>query len=291
MNVLLSLFDRVPRSWIRAAGAVRGRSARIKAMTDWLPAMLRNREGRIQKGLGRGLLFNGANSAVGFVLGTHDLEVQYALSRLLGPGMTAYDIGANVGFTAVLAARRVGPSGRVVCFEPLPENASQIAHNARLNGFSFIDVHEIALARGDGESAFFVSEASTWGRLAQSGPAPKQSGVIRVPVRSLDSLSAGDAIPKPDFIKMDVEGGEADVLTGGRALIAKARPTMVIELHHTYHAVVEALAGLDYAFRPFTTTGEVASLEGEFQLLAHPNERREAETVWRDLASGKMSFE
>ncbi len=290
MSVLLSLFDRVPRSWIRAAAAVRGRSPRIKAMTDWLPAMLRNQEGRIQKGLGRGLQFNGGNAAVGFVLGTHDVEVQYALSRLLGPGMTVYDIGANVGFTAVLAARRVGPSGRVVCFEPLPENAAQISHNARLNGFSFIDVHELALAREDGESAFFVSEASTWGRLAQSGPAPKQSGVIRVPVRSLDSLSASDSLPAPHFIKMDVEGGEADVLAGARGLLARARPVMVIELHHTYQAVIDALAGLDYAFRPLTMTGD-ALLDGEFQLLAHPSERRDAEVVCRDLASGKMGFE
>src|SRR5262245_29606214 len=107
MGILLRLLDRAPASWIRAAGALRGRSSWFKRMTDWLPGMLRNREGRIQKGLGRGLRFNGANSAVGFLLGTHDLEVQYALSRLLRPGMTVYDVGANVGFTAVLAARRV----------------------------------------------------------------------------------------------------------------------------------------------------------------------------------------
>src|SRR5271156_963002 len=102
-------------------------------MTDWLPAMLKNQEGRIQKGLGRGLRFNAANSAVGFLLGTHDLEVQYTLSRLLRPGMTVYDIGANVGFTAMLAAKQVGPDGKVVCFEPLAANAEQIAQNAKFN--------------------------------------------------------------------------------------------------------------------------------------------------------------
>ena len=115
-------------------------------MTDWLPAMLRNREGRIQKGLGRGLRFNGANSAVGFLLGTHDLEVQHALARLLQPGMTVYDIGANVGFTAVLAAQRVGPQGRVICFEPLSANARQIRHNAVLNGFACMEVREVGSA-------------------------------------------------------------------------------------------------------------------------------------------------
>ncbi len=71
--------------------------------------------------------FNGANSAMGVVLGTHDPEVQYALSRLLKPGMTAYDIGANVGFTAMLAAKRVAPDGRVICFGTLAAPAEQIS--------------------------------------------------------------------------------------------------------------------------------------------------------------------
>lgn len=291
MSLLLSLFERVPRSWIRAAGTMRGRSARIKKMTDWLPAMLRNREGKIQKGLGRGLRFNGAQSAIGFVLGTHDLEVQYALARLLTPGMTVFDVGANVGFTAVLAAKCVAPTGRVVCFEPLPENAVQIQHNAGLNGFSFLDVHELALAREDGESAFFVSQASTWGRLARSGPAPQQSGVIRVPVRSLDSMFNRGEIPKPDLIKMDVEGGEVDVLHGARRMLAATRPVLVVELHHTYDGVVDALAGLEYSLRPLTARPEGVELQGEFQLLAYPNERRDAESVCTEVASGKMVFE
>jgi FkbM family methyltransferase len=291
MGTLLALLDRVPRSWIRAAGNMRGRSAGLKAVTDWLPDLLRNRDGTIQRGLGRGLRFNGGSSAVGFVLGTHDLEVQNALARFLSPGMTAFDIGANVGFTALLAARQVAPDGRVVCFEPLPDNIQRIVHNASLNAFSFVEVKPIALSRDNGEAEFFLSEAPTWGRLAQAGPAPKQSGIVRVPVRSLDSLYINDALPKPHFIKMDVEGAEADVLTGGRALLAAARPVMVIELHHTYDAVVAALEGLDYVVRPLTATGTVASTADEFQLLAYPRERSDAESTWKELTSGKMAYE
>jgi FkbM family methyltransferase len=290
MSILLDLFERVPPSWIRTAGSVRGSSARVKAMTDWLPALLRGREGRIQKGLGRGLRFNGANSAMGFVLGTHDPEVQYALSRLLKPGMTAYDIGANVGFTAMLAAKRVAPDGRVICFEPLAEPAKQILHNAGLNGFSFVEAHEVALASSDGEAEFFVSAESTWGRLSQAGPAPQQSGIIRVPMRTLDSFASEYSLPPPQVIKMDVEGVEASVITGGRNLLAASRPVMIIELHHTYRAVVEALEGLDYDVRALTATGKVASTDGEFQILAYPRERRDAEMVWSDLAAGGTVF-
>ena len=232
MGILLNLLDRMPTSWIRTAGAMRGGSPWVKSMTNWLPNMLRNREGRIQKGLGRGLRFNGANSCVGFLLGTHDLEVQNALARLLQPGMTVYDIGANVGFTAMLAAKKVMPHGRVLCFEPLTANAAQISRNAALNEFPFVEVRQMALGRSDGEVEFFLSASPTWGRLAQAGEAPEQNGVLRVPVRSLDSLTANDHLPAPQFIKMDVEGVEADVLLGATALLETARPVMVIELHH-----------------------------------------------------------
>src|SRR5580693_7607022 len=122
MRLLLALLNCIPPSWIRAASALRGRFPLVKRATNWLPNLLRNRKGRILNGLGRGLKFNGGNSAVGFILGTHDTDVQFAMSRLLRPGMTCYDVGANVGFTAVLAAKCVGETGRVVCFEPLPEN-------------------------------------------------------------------------------------------------------------------------------------------------------------------------
>ncbi len=287
MKLMLNLLHRLPSSWIRAAAAARGRLPLLKRATDWLPNLLRNRDGHIQRGLGRGLRFNGGPSAVGFLLGTHDTDVQFALSRLLRPGMTCYDIGANVGFTAVLAARCVGGAGRVVCFEPLPENAARIRTNAGLNGFDRIQVHQVALGSDDGAAEFRVSHAPTWGRLAETGAAPAECGVIRVAVRRLDSLAAAQGLPDPQVIKMDVEGAEAGVLAGGRALLARARPAMVIELHHTYQAVVDALAGLDYVVRPLVLGGQRADTDGEFQLLAYPAGHPEAESLWAALMAGE----
>jgi FkbM family methyltransferase len=266
--LLLSFLNRMPASWIRAAAALRGKSRLVKRMTDWLPDRLRNRDGVIQKGLGRGLRFNGGDSAVGFLLGTHDLEVQRAFQQFLRPGMVVYDIGANVGFTAVLAAKQVGPSGQVICFEPLPKNAEQIRRNAALNDFGTISMHQFALGERDGDAEFQRSRSPTWGRLVQTGVAPSASDFLKVPMRSLDSLAGNDGLPPPDFIKMDVEGAEADVLHGAQMLLRQARPVLVIELHHTYRAVVEALDGLNYTVHVLTPG--VTSLDGEFQIVAHP---------------------
>ena len=270
MALLLSFLNRMPASWIRAAGALRGKSRLVKRMTDWLPDRLRNRDGVIQKGLGRGLRFNGGDSAVGFLLGTHDVEVQSAFQQFLRPGMVVYDIGANVGFTAVLAAKQVGPSGQVICFEPLQNNAEQIRRNAALNDFRTIAVHQFAVGERDGDAEFQRSQSPTWGRLVQAGAAPSASGFLKVPMRSLDSLVGNDGLPPPDFIKMDVEGAEVDVLRGAQMLLRQARPVLVIEVHHTYQAVVAALDGLNYATHVLTPG--VTSLDGEFQIVARPAE-------------------
>jgi FkbM family methyltransferase len=285
--MLLELVARMPPSWVRAAGVLRGRSYLVRRMTDWLPALLRNQEGRIRNGLGRGLRFNTANSAVGFLLGTHDLEVQFVFGRLLRPGMTVFDVGANVGFTAVLAARQVSPGGRVVCFEPLPANAEQILHNAQLNALSGIEVRVEAVGAQDGEAEFTLSHSPTWGRLAGAGATPEARGVTRVSVRSLDSIRASEGLALPELIKMDVEGAEADVLAGAARLLAEARPVLVIELHHTAQAVVAALADLPYTIRVLGSDIDVLALEEEGQALAYPTGHAEAEAVWRDTVLGR----
>ncbi len=287
MRFLLKLLDRVPASWIRAAAAARGRFRIMRWATNWVPNLLRNREGQIQKGPGRGLKFIGGNSAVGFLLGTHDTDVQFALSRLLRPGMTCYDIGANVGFTAVLAGRCVGESGWVVCFEPLPENAALIRVNADLNAFRHVSVHQVALGESDGEAEFRTSHAPTWGRLADAGETPAESGITRVRVCRLDSLAATECLPDPRVIKMDVEGAEAGVLKGGRAMLERAKPVMIIELHHTYQAVVAALVGLEYTIRPLVPGGKLDSTDGEFQILAYPSGHADAESLWKAIVAGE----
>lgn len=271
MTALQTIFRCVPGSWIRRAGMWRGRWRWLKAATDWAPALLRRQEGVIQRGPARGLRFNAGDSAAGFLLGTHDADVQAALATLLRPGMVVYDVGANVGFTAVLAARLVGATGRVVCFEPLPANARQINHNASLNSFSHVAVRQEALGTMDGEAAFKLSAAPTWGMVARAGAAPDaEAGVTRVSVRRLDSVVAEAALPAPDLVKMDVEGAEADVLAGAGRTLAAARPVLLIELHGTNRPVHEALTRLGYAAHVLGSRAGVVESRWDAQVVAVP---------------------
>jgi FkbM family methyltransferase len=278
----------VPASWIRQFGNWRGRWPWFKSRTDWLPALLRRQEGTIQRGPGQGLRFNGGDSAVGFLLGTHDTEVQLALQRLVSPGGVVYDIGANVGFTAVLAARLVGAAGKVICFEPLSANARQIQHNASLNDFSHITVREVALGREDGEADFKVSASPTWGMLARAGAGPDaEIGSIRVPVRRLDSLVAEVGLPLPGLIKMDVEGAELDVLSGSELTLQKSGPVLLIELHGTNASVHELLTRLGYCVHVLGSRSGALQAPWDAQVIAVPSQRADLLAAIEPLLGGQ----
>jgi len=277
MDVLAWTVSRLPLSWIKRVSSSQFRYPWAKRAYDRVAARFRNRDQTIVGGVGKGLRFNPGGTNAGYVLGTNDPEVQKALAGFLKPGAVFYDIGANVGFLTVLAARIVGPEGRVFCFEPLAENVRQLEHNVRLNGFGNVAVHPVAVGNRDGNVRFLVASASTLGKLADyEKPGDPIVGATEVPVRRLDGLRDEAKMPAPDLVKIDVEGAEADVLTGGAATINASRPLLMIELHGTNEAVAAKLEELGY--RAFVLGSRDSVVEAPYWafILAAPAERPEA---------------
>jgi FkbM family methyltransferase len=267
------VFSVVPSPLLRFLSHNQWRSQTLRRVCTWGASLLKGRDGVILRGTGQGLRFNVAGSHSAFILGNHETEVQEFLAAVLRPGMTYYDVGANVGFFAVIAARLVGPSGHVVCFEPLPANAKQIEYNARLNGFSNIAVRCEALGGSNRTEVFQTSAEPTWGMLATVGKAPdKVSGQIPVNVRTLDSIFAAGNLPRPDVIKMDIEGAEAEALTGAMKLLQTSRPLLVIELHRTNLAVTTILDKLDYRSAVLGSSIAVQDADWDANIVAVPSE-------------------
>jgi FkbM family methyltransferase len=265
----------VPVSLIRFVSRNQWRVPALRGLLTWGASWVKNQDGVILHGVGQGLRFNAGNSHSGFILGNHETEVQQFLASVLRPGMVYYDAGANVGFFATIAARLVGPSGTVVCFEPLPENVHQIQYNAQLNGFDTVLVRCEALGSSNRTEIFHTSAEPTWGMLATVGKLPeKASGKIEVKVRTLDSLNA-EGLPGPDVIKMDIEGAEAEALTGARKALRTHRPLLVIELHRTNAAVTAVLEELDYHATVLGSTMAVSDVEWDANIVAVPRERVE----------------
>lgn len=247
MSWLARVVGQLPRPWLKAVGRAQWRHPWLKRLFDWAARRLREGVTPIQQGAGRGLLFAAGRGNAGYVLGTSEPHVQRVLELLLRPGMTVFDVGANVGFFAVIAARLVGPTGRVVCFEPVAQNADAIERSAAANGFTHVTVRREALGARDGRGGFLLSDTPGWGRLDGVGDAPAgASGRIEVPLRRLDSVLRDEGGPPPELLKIDVEGAEADVLAGASEFLAGRHPMLVIELHGTNRDVAGRLDALGY---------------------------------------------
>lgn len=175
--------------------------------------------------------------------GLHEPWVQDALVTTLRPGMTFWDVGAHIGFMALLGSRLVGAGGAVRAFEPAEDNRARLLANARLNHVANLEVESCALGAVGRTAMLYAHGASSMRTLvAELGHGEGETVVCR----TIDEVAA--AAPPPDVIKIDVEGVELDVLRGGHGLFAAHHPTLVVEFS-TPEFVEEARALLpDYAF-------------------------------------------
>jgi predicted methyltransferase len=94
----------------------------------------------IRRGIGSDLKINTKNSSGDYQSGTNEYPVQQVLARYLKTDDVFYDIGANIGFFSLIAARLVGPSGHVYAFEPVPDSILILKENILLNYFKNITV-------------------------------------------------------------------------------------------------------------------------------------------------------
>lgn len=162
-----------------------------------------------------------------------------ALNRWLGPGMTAIDIGANLGIYALPMARLVGPSGRVFAYEPASEPRRLLQRSVELNEATNLSVCDAALSDGVREGQLGLSSSSEANSLNLAGPGE------RVPVSCLDVEDSQRDWLAPDFVKIDAEGEEERILKGGKSFFARHSPLVMFEVR----AGREVNEGLRAAFR------------------------------------------
>jgi FkbM family methyltransferase len=185
-----------------------------------------------------------------FWLGTYEPAMQSALGELIKPGMTVYDVGANVGYVTLMLGKLVGAQEKVFAFEALPDNVERLRRNVELNGFNDrVIVFPGAVAAGKGEVKFLVHASGGMGKAAGSaGREEHYQREIIVPCISLDEFVYLQGNPPPQAVKMDIEGGEVMALPGMQRVLAEARPLMLMELHgpESARAAWDALTSARY---------------------------------------------
>lgn len=163
----------------------------------------------------------------------YEAELAGYLSNCVRPGDCCFDVGANVGIYALQMARWNGPHGRVVAFEPNPKSADVLKRHIRMNGLGRrVTTVPLAVGRQPETAALFDTQAgSGLSRLGRANPAiVEPAGATEVRVTTIDDYCR-DTGTLPDWIMVDVEGYEFDVLAGAAETIRTKRPALVVELH------------------------------------------------------------
>jgi len=179
------------------------------------------------------------------------MHPEYALfeefAEELAAGDVFYDVGAHLGWHAVVAAA-VGPAVTVEAFEPHPTVAARLREVVTATGHD-IRVHEVALDETNG-TAEFTGEPTPAARLSTAQPGGLDS-TIEVETATGDRLVDENTIEPPDVVKIDAEGADAAVLRGLEDTIAAHEPRIIYcEVHLDGEEVRELLSAAGYEYEP-----------------------------------------
>jgi FkbM family methyltransferase len=222
--------------------------------------------------------------------GVWEAHIIRQVETCLEPGGVFVDIGANVGVMSFHAARAVGPKGRVIAFEPNPDNVQRFLQGMLANGFEQIALHPFALSNRAGVfsirggSNTHLSRSVIGGRLVQT--------------------FVGDAVlkhePRIDLIKLDIEGHEPLALDGLRETLRRHRPLLLCEFNPRCLRANLGQSPIEFATRLFglATSVEVVEHDGSLTpvtssaaLLALWDQRNAAHVALGDLPDGMVHFD
>lgn len=164
------------------------------------------------------------NTSIGnqlYIHGSFEPRETSLLRAVVAPDDVVVDIGANVGYYTLLFAS-LARKGRVIAFEPIPEQAALIERSLAANGHAHAVVHRLALSREAGEASFCVSRDKAFSSLIDTGRV-EAARSIRVKTQTLDGFLATEPAREIGLLKIDVEGAEAMVIEGAARTLASGR--------------------------------------------------------------------
>ncbi|MDJ0504665.1 MAG: FkbM family methyltransferase [Nostocales cyanobacterium LE14-WE12] len=154
------------------------------------------------------------------------------IRKLITPGMEILDIGANHGVYTLTIANLLQKQGKITAYEPASSVVSLLRKGVEANGFTNIEIVNAGLSDCEGEATLFLSTNSELNSL-QPDNLSQQQEIIKL--LNLDQELAMRNWQKIDFIKLDAEGEEAKILTGGKRFFVEQSPLIMFELKHGKH--------------------------------------------------------
>jgi len=179
-----------------------------------------------------GLWWIAGNDAVSNSLfeGRFEQAERAFVARFLRPGMTVLDVGGHAGLYAITAAKLVGPSGRVITFEPSPRERARLRRHVALNRLTNVTIEATAVGAAAGSVDLHVVDGPASGCNSLRRQPGFRTHAVTVPLCTLDEYVARARIENVAFVKIDIEGGERDALVGAAQLFERDRPVLLCEI-------------------------------------------------------------
>jgi FkbM family methyltransferase len=161
-------------------------------------------------------------------------------ARVIAPGMTVIDVGANFGYYTVLFGEAVGHSGRVIAIEPVPSTAAALRKTIDLNGLTRF-THPVIAAAGDRDDAEVHMVIPPGEPKNATVVAAPQEGSIVVPSVTIDRLTRD--LDRLDIVKIDAEGAEQSIFAGMKKTIERFKPRILLEFNAARYPDAGAFLG------------------------------------------------
>jgi FkbM family methyltransferase len=172
----------------------------------------------------RFMLYPGQNAPIRWLIERSAYQKELvAIKKIVGSGQTAFDIGANIGTLSTILAQAVSENGRVLAFEPFPETFRRLKETLALNDFHNIRCIEAAVSEKSGTMDFYYEPSNPeLNSLGQVSTGEKKiERKISVAAVTVDGICASEKISRIDFLKIDVEGFELDVIRGSADMLRR----------------------------------------------------------------------
>ncbi|MBN2438698.1 MAG: FkbM family methyltransferase [Deltaproteobacteria bacterium] len=244
-----TLIERIREEW----------RAHIKARrTLWWQKQTGKRESVVfdlQPGL-RMMLYFDSRLSREIYCGSFESKERQFINRYLRPGEIFVDVGANIGMFTLIASQRVGQQGRVYAFEPCSVTYSRLVGNVDLNGLKNVKCLQIALSDRSGESAMNVSldGYDAWNSFAQPAAGNSFAQEKVCAARWDDFAVEHHLAGRASLMKIDVEGWESHVLSGGREFFGRP-DAPVLQIEFTDEASQSAGTSCEALYRQLEALG------------------------------------
>ena len=198
-------------------------------------------------------------------LNQYELDTIEVISKVLGSKPIIFDIGANNG-AYLMILKSINPDAEIHCFEPFPQLASFLRELTRRNRFADVFLTESLVGAKNQDANLFFAEGATDTASVVSDFQAGFNCQLSAKQYSIDSYIRSKPRSIPTLIKIDVEGGELEVIEGALQTLADSRPDLILELLFTEKPihlqrqvrVVELLQSLNYRFFQVQTGGQLS---------------------------------